>query len=51
MISDVLRFGTPRRITQVMRQLAAEGALDDRFLEAADGGIELLDRQRALATN
>ena len=32
-----------------MRQLAAEGALDDRLLEAADGGIELLDGQRALA--
>jgi len=49
MIGDVLRFGPPWGITQVMRQLAAEGALDDRFLEAADGGIELLDGERALA--
>jgi hypothetical protein len=32
-----------------MGQLAAEGALHDRFLEAADGGIKLLDGERALA--
>src|ERR1043166_9620774 len=32
-----------------MRQLAAQGALDDRLVESSDSGVELLRRDRALA--
>ncbi|MNC88266.1 hypothetical protein D3C83_40660 [compost metagenome] len=32
-----------------MRQLTTQRALDDRFLEATDGGIELLRRDWSLA--
>jgi hypothetical protein len=32
----------------VVRQLAAERPLDDRFLEPPNGGIELLRTNRAL---
>ena len=32
-----------------MRQLPAKGAFHDRFPEAADDGIALLDGERALA--
>jgi hypothetical protein len=48
LIRDVLRLGAAGRIAQMVRQLAAKGALHDRFLEAADRGVELLDRHRAL---
>jgi len=33
----------------VVRELPAQGALDDGLLEAADRGVELLVGQRALA--
>src|SRR5687768_9548914 len=48
MIGDVLRLDAAGRIAEMVGQLAAEGALHDRFLEATDGGIELLRRERAL---
>jgi hypothetical protein len=43
MIRGVLRLDAARRRAQVVGQLAAERALDDRFLEATNGGLELLD--------
>jgi len=48
MICRVVRLGTAGGITQVVRQLAAERMLHDRFLEATDSGIELLDGQGPL---
>jgi hypothetical protein len=42
MIRRVVRLLPAGRITEVVRQLAAEGALNDRFLESADGRVELL---------
>src|SRR5262245_40491287 len=49
MIAGGLRLGPTRRVPQVVRQLAAERALNDRLLEATDGGLELVRRQRPLA--
>ena len=49
MICRVVRLGTAGGITQVVRQLAAERTLHDRFLEATDDGLELLGGERPLA--
>src|SRR5262245_55828856 len=49
MIAGGLRLGPTRRVPQVVRQLAAERALNDRLLEATEGGLELVRRQRPLA--
>jgi hypothetical protein len=49
MIGRVVRFRTARRIAQMVRQLAAQRALDDRFLEATDRRVEFFWRDRALA--
>ena len=49
MIRRVLRLGAARRIDKVVGQLAAERTLHDRFLEATDDGLELLDGERPLA--
>jgi hypothetical protein len=49
MIRGVLRLGATRGIAHVVGQLAPERTLHARLLETADGGIELLDGQRALA--
>ena len=49
MIGRVVRLGAARRIAQVVGQLAAERALDDRLLEAPDRGLELLVGDRPLA--
>ena len=48
MIGGVLGFSPAGRIPEVVRQLAAERTLHDRFLEATDSGIELLDGQGPL---
>ena len=48
-IRAVIRFVATRRIAEVMRQLAAQRALDNRLLEPADGGVELLGGNRAPA--
>ena len=42
-------FVPPGRIAQVMRQLAAQRALDDQLLEPTDRHVELLGRERPLA--
>ena len=42
MIRGVLRLGAAGRIAQMMRELAAQRPLDDRFLEPADRRVELL---------
>jgi len=49
MIGVVVRPLATRRVAEVMRQLAAQCALDDRLLEPANGRVELLRRNRALA--
>ena len=49
MVGGVLGLTAPGRIPEVVRELAAHGALDDGFLEAANRGVQLLVRQRALA--
>lgn len=49
MIGAVVGPDAARRIAQMMGQLAAQRALDEGFLEAANRRIELLMRQRALA--
>ena len=49
MIGRVVGLGPAGRIAQMMRELAAQGALDDGLLEAADGGLELLVGDRPLA--
>ena len=36
-----------RRVPEMRRQLAAQRALDERFLETADRGIELVDGDRS----
>jgi hypothetical protein len=43
-IGGVVRFRAAHRIPQVVRELATQRALDDRFLEATDGRVELLGR-------
>src|SRR5207244_7945710 len=48
MIGDLLRLAPAGRIAEVMGELAAEGALNDGFLEAADRRLQLLVRQRPL---
>src|SRR6202022_4418831 len=49
MIRRVVGLGATWGIAQVVAQLAAQRALDDGFLEAADRRLELLDRERPLA--
>jgi hypothetical protein len=49
MIRRVVGLGAAGRIAQVMGQLATPRALDNGFLEAANGRLELLGRQRPLA--
>jgi len=48
-IRGVVQLLAARRITQMVRQLADERALDNRFLESTDRRIELLKRYRPLA--
>src|SRR5947209_10700930 len=45
---DVSSGFSTQRVAEMVRQLAAERAFDDRFLEPTDRGIELLGRDRAL---
>ena len=42
MIGGGLRLGAAWRVPEVVRELAAQGALDDGLLEAPDRGVELL---------
>jgi hypothetical protein len=49
MIGGFFRLFTTWRVTQVVRQLAAECPLNDRLLESADRRLELLGRDRPLA--
>ncbi len=46
-IARVVRLRATRRVAEMMRQLAAQRALDERCLEAADRGIELLGGDRS----
>jgi hypothetical protein len=48
MIRRGVGFVAARRVAQVMGQLAAEGPLDDGFLEATDRRVELFRRERPL---
>src|SRR5262249_29434275 len=45
-IGDVVRLRTAGRIAQMMRELTAQRALDQRLFEATDGCVELLRRDR-----
>jgi hypothetical protein len=49
MIGGVFGLGAARRIAEMMRELTAQGALDNGFLEPADRGVELLRGDRTLA--
>ena len=49
MIGRIRWLGAAPRIAQMVRQLAAQGALDDRFLEPAHRSLELLVGDRTLA--
>jgi hypothetical protein len=49
MIRGGVRFLATRRIAQMVGQLAAERALDDRVLEATDRRVQFFWRDRALA--
>src|SRR4029453_12908600 len=49
MIRRVVGFRPAWRVTEMVCELATERALDNRFLEATHGGVELLGRDRALA--
>jgi hypothetical protein len=49
MIGGVVGLRPTRRITPMMGELAAQRTLDNGFLEAANRGVELLMRDRALA--
>ena len=44
MIGRVLGFSAAGRIPEMVSELAAQGALGDRFLEPADRGVQLLVR-------
>jgi hypothetical protein len=49
MIRAVVRLVATRRVAEVMRQLAPQGALDDRLLEPTNRRVELLRGKWALA--
>src|SRR5262249_8938883 len=49
MIRGVVGFLAAGRVPQMVRQLAAQRSLDNRLLEATDGGVELLSRKRTVA--
>ena len=48
MICGVVGLLATGRVPEMVRQLTTQRALDDRFLEATDRGVELLRRDRAL---
>src|SRR5262245_10943860 len=48
MIRRLLRFRPAVRVAEVMGQLPAERALDQRLLESTDRSLELLNRDRSL---
>src|SRR4030095_7625441 len=48
-IRRVVGFRPAWRVTEMVCELATERALDNRFLEATHGGVELLGRDRTLA--
>jgi hypothetical protein len=49
MIGRVLGLGPTRRVPEVVGELAAERALDNRLFEPPHRGVELLVGDRALA--
>src|SRR5438874_4810905 len=49
MIRGLVGLRPARGIAQVMCQLAAQGTLNNRFLETTDGDVELLGGDRPLA--
>ena len=48
-IGGGIRSGAAGRVAQMVRELAAQGPLDNRFLEAPDRRVQLLVGNRALA--
>jgi hypothetical protein len=51
MIRAVGRLVATRRVAEVMRQLAPQGALDDRLLKPANRRVEFLWGDRTRRTN
>ena len=49
MIGGVVWLRPAGRVTQMVGELAAQGPLDNRLLEAPDGGLQLLVRYGPLA--